>query len=544
MKIIKFRNKFTKARYPLRKRLCIYLSNRLLELSATLPKFQGGLIARLQTIDEHRKTATFSVARPNDVNIEFLYLWIFETFLIGESEELRQGLQSLFDDFSKSRYIIPRKVEQGDIDEIFKKMGESLLGLSWHRIGLIDILGNKDKVKSKRNWIEHFDLCVHHHSPSFVTVSFGVEPTIAFKNIVRNAILQDIPHRVEFKFPKSLKRLKLWFTFPAYSKLYSPHVKRELIENLMLEFKFEAVEIISRYLKGFFVRSGAPMPNIELFVENSSASQEADSIESESEKKSLFFWDSLGMNKRDFGYFKSEQGDIGIFLIDRHTENVIDKPFKLLIDKRKIVENLKSSDDIDARIIYDSGYYVEALTPILITKEILQLMLRENMSINKLLLNKASFKQSFLDIYTFKKLISLKQKINNLHLPFKRILLEFEADWIRTEAKATGLPRLINNLRIDKQNNKNDFLTVVIDKIKFETKVAKENFEFINTAVNELLQAETVESNYKIQRRILYLTIVIALLTVITALPEEMRGMLFSYFTESYREIIRQLIKK
>ena len=529
MKTIKFKNKFTKARYSLKKSFCIHLSNWLLESAAKLPKFQGGIVANLQKIDEHRKKDVFSVSKPDGVDLEFLHLWILETFLIGELDELRHGLQNLFGDFSKTRYIIPPKAEREDIDEVFKRIGKSLLGLSLHRIGFIDVLGNKEKVKGKRNWIENFNVSVHHFSPSFVAVSFGVEPTTAFKKIIHDVLSEDVPGRVEFKLPKSLKQLKLWFTFPSYSQLFSTHVKRELIENLMLEFKFEAIEIIKQYLKGIFIRSGFQIPSIELYLEQSSISQKAEPNQSEAEKKSQLFWDSIGMNKRDLGYFRSEQNDIGIFLPYWHSKDLIDKPFKILVDKAKVVENQKGTNDIYHKIIHEKEYYIEALTPILIIQELLQCILRENVSMIKLLLNRVSIKAAFFKRHTFKKLILLKQKTNGLYLLFKRIKLEFKADWIKIRAKNSGLPILVNNRNIVKQSNESDFLTSVIEQVKYEIELAQENLEFINTAVNELLQAETIESNYKVQRGMFWLTIVMILLAVITALPEKMREEAFSY---------------
>lgn len=529
MKTIKFKNKFTKARYSLKKSLCIYLSNWLLESAAKLPKFRGGIVANLQVIGEHRKKGVFSVAKPDGVVLEFLHLWILETFLIGDLDELRHGLQSLFGDFSKTRYIIPPKAKREDIDEAFKRIGKSLLSLSLHRIGFIDVLGNKEKVKGKRNWIENFNVSVHHFSPSFVTVSFGVEPTATFKKIVQDVLLEDVPDRVEFKLPKSLKQLKLWFTFPECSQLFSTHVKRELIENLMLELKFEAIEIIKQYLKGIFIKSNFQIPSIELYLEQSSISQKAEPNQSEAEKKSQLFWDSIGMSKRDLGYFRNEQDGLGIFLPYWHSEDLIDKPFKILVDKAKVVENQKSSNEMHRRIIHETGFYIEALTPILIIQELLQHILKENVSISKLLLNRVSFKASFFKRHTFKKLILLKQKINDLYLLFKRIKLEFKADWIKIKTKNSGLPILLNNSSIAKQSNESDFLTRVINQVKYEIEIAQENFEFINTAVNELLQADIIESNYKVQRGMFYLTIVMFFLAVITALPEKMREGAFNY---------------
>ncbi|MEW6601176.1 MAG: hypothetical protein AB1499_09410 [Nitrospirota bacterium] len=364
---IKFKNKFTKSRHPLKKSLRINLSNWILESVAKLPKFQGGLVHSLQTIDEHRKREVFSVAKPDDVDLEFLHIWIFETFLIGDIDELKQGLQNLFSDFSKTRYIIPFKTKTEDIDNTFKGIGNSLLSLSQHRIGLIDVLGNTEKLRSKRTWIENFHVSVHHFSQSFVTVSFGVEPTPLFKQIVHDVLLDETPARIDFILPKSLKHLKLWSTFPGYSQMFSVHVKRECIENLMLEFKYEATNIISQYLRGIFIRNGSPIPSIELFCKKSSRNQRTGNHQSEVVGKKCLFWDSVGMSKRSLDYFENEKEGLSIFLSNYYEKETIDKPFKLLLEKAKA--NLKSdADAINDRLIHETEYYLETLSPILIVQ--------------------------------------------------------------------------------------------------------------------------------------------------------------------------------
>lgn len=416
------------------------------------------------------------------------------------------------------------------------------MSLSWHHIGLVDVLANNHKVKSKRNWIDNFNVSIHHHSPSFVTVSFGVEPTSTFKKIVHDALLNNVPDRVVFKLPQSFRRLKLGLKLPARSILPSELVKQELIENLMIEFKCEATAIISQYLKGIFIRNGSPIPSIELFCENPLGSQVPEAIQAASEIATRLFWDSIGMSKDDVGYYKNEENGLGIFLPNHYRKDAIDKAFKLLFEKLK-VNRASDADDIDDEIIRKTEGYLEVLTPILIIQGILQHVLKENMSINKTLLNKATFKRSFINKNTFRKLLSLKQKINILQLPYNRILLEFKEDWIRAEAKYAELPRMINDLKINKKNRESDFLTNIIEQIKYELKVAQENFNFINAAVNEFVQAETVDSNYKVQKTMLVLTIVIVLLTVITALPEETRKMMFSLISAIYHETIQYWAK-
>ncbi|MEW6601175.1 MAG: hypothetical protein AB1499_09405 [Nitrospirota bacterium] len=155
---------------------------------------------------------------------------------------------------------------------------------------------------------------------------------------------------------------------------------------------------------------------------------------------------------------------------------------------------------------------------------------------------KTSFNRSFTDKTTFRKLISLKQKINILQLLFNRISIEFKDDWIKFTAKRSGLPRMINKLEGDKQYKESDFLTSMMDRIKLKTKVAQDNFEFLNAAVNELLQAENVDSNFKVQKRMLWLTIVMAFLTVITALPEGSRIIIFRLVSDRFRETINLIV--
>lgn len=419
METVKFKNKFTKYRYPLKKRWGIYLSNFILELVAKLPKFQGGLIHRLQIINEHRKRNNLNVVKPREIGFEFLHVWVCETFPIEDISKLRHGLKGLFGDFSKTRFIIPFLKDKEELNRIIDDIEDSVLKASWYNVGSIDVLSNNDRLESKREWIDDINVEIHHFYSSFVTVCFGVEPSKTFKSIINNLLAEDIPARIIFGFPRNLKGFKRWLYFPAYSKTFATNVKREVIEDLMLEFKFEVVRIISKYFQGLFHKTGLPLPSVELFCENAFVPKRNNNNQAEQEKKSFIFWDSLGMSKKGLDHFDNEEAGYSIFVSNQSIENSIERPYKILIEKSK-VQSGSIDGNFNDKIIHNTNYYLEVLTPIIITQEIIHNLLKESILIKKSIfsINTIINKQIPFKRIPLAKLISLKQRINTLYTFF------------------------------------------------------------------------------------------------------------------------------
>jgi hypothetical protein len=110
----------------------------------------------------------------------------------------------------------------------------------------------------------------------------------------------------------------------------------------------------------------------------------------------------------------------------------------------------------------------------------------------------------------------MKLRIDETYTIFQRLALDFDKARVANHAQHSGLPELKEDL----QNHAMEYLTASLDSITFKIQNAEKGFSAINSITSEFLQTKSIESNYRIQKTIVWLTVFIILLTIVSLLSE------------------------
>lgn len=520
--MIKFRNKFTRSKYSFREALGIKLSESILRFTSNLPRFQGGLIHELQGIDEFRKRDIFTVRKPDDLELLFLQVWIFESFFIEDVGVLRQGLQKFLGAFPNRRFLVP-PIEDKKINKMFEDIENRVFGSSWHNIGIVDVAGNSRSHKTQ--WIDNLHVFVQHFYPSFVSVGIGINPSKSFKRLIDDELAREFHDRVVLRRPS----IAWWKSgLVGYSQISAYLVKSEFIEDLMLEFKMEATNIISSFFQGIFLKRDKPIPSIELFIEKQLPVK---TEETEAERINLF-WDSIGMDRAGSMSFKNQEEGFSLFPAGTSSnKKLIDRPYKIIVAESQTSREDRFRD-IETQIIDSVRYRVEGLLPLILIHELIDDLLREILYFKKHLFKVIRGKRTkiFFKRVALKKLIDMKLRVNETYSIFQRLVLDFNRARVKDHVQQSGLPELKHVIK----DHAIEYLTASLDNITYKIQNAEKGFVFINSSTDELLQTKKIESDYRLQKIIVGLTLAILLLTVALLFSEKSRETIIQWLLNRF----------
>lgn len=82
--------------------------------------------------------------------------------------------------------------------------------------------------------------------------------------------------------------------------------------------------------------------------------------------------------------------------------------------------------------------------------------------------------------------------------------MDFSEENIRFSAQHSGLPKMVNNTLYGNEKEITNFLSFVISNINHQIIIVKENIDFINKSINEIMQVKIIGSNYKIQKSLFF----------------------------------------
>lgn len=274
-------------RYPLKKRLRIAASRRLINFACGLPRVQRGPLARLQSfgkmeeLREHDYTAC-----PDGVTLTPFNVTYFDLCFVEDSYRLCKGLKAM------RRDLRPRAgaaLANVDLDEWFRHTNQRVGGWSTLNVGNFDFTTLKDAPALVSDAFVHLS----HFLPSAICTQVCVSPTNEFKGRFQRLISTNARHRPTIH--RFLRARRGWSISWPPTHL----IRQEEIEDLFLELNKQVVLVLRQYLRCGWLRLGA-LPSMEAFV-----LEEGDRANDAPEHRR--FWHSVDMLQAPcFSYTQSE----------------------------------------------------------------------------------------------------------------------------------------------------------------------------------------------------------------------------------------------
>lgn len=240
-------------RYPLKKRLRIAASRKLIDFACALPSVQRGPLARLQSfgkmkaLREHDHTAC-----PDGVTLTPFNVTYFDLCFVEDFHKLRKGLKAMRRDMKPRAGAMDTTL---DLDEWFGQTNQRVGGWFTRHLGNFDFTTLKDAPALISDAFVH----ISHFLPSAICTQVCVSPTGEFKERFQRLISTNARHRPTIH--RFLRARRGWsISWPA-----THLIRQEQIEDLFLELNMQIVRVLRQYLRCGWLPLGA-LPSTEAFV--------------------------------------------------------------------------------------------------------------------------------------------------------------------------------------------------------------------------------------------------------------------------------------
>jgi hypothetical protein len=329
---------------PLKERLWNKFSDCLLDLSECIPPVKKGPIRWLQEVRQEEPNFT-SNACPSGVTLELKCIWLCEVIPIENFERQIPSIARLFQEHKTKRFF-PSARSTKDLLATLRGFKETVLGSSWHNMGLLDC----DKFKNSE--IDYMTVEMESISAGHVAIYVRINLRKKFLAKINAIIRTDFPPYTVLSPPSSFRALiHGWL---GWSSSSGETKKLQKLQSTLFDVKDSARMHLSKYFSGFLFRPGHILPSVELWVKEETSQEIGDPNRAPFKT----FWDSVGFPKSGFEtYVEQSTGNYSIILPN---QDISDLPIKILCDKGKMQKESGHSS-IDDQIAHHVNYWIPTL---------------------------------------------------------------------------------------------------------------------------------------------------------------------------------------
>jgi len=478
------------------------VGNKYLDLVEKLPKIDKGFISRLQTIRECQRIDSkrvFESGRPpENVDIDFLGIQLFEAFDLSNFKALNIGLAKLFKGGNNSF---------NGLDNINQNKG-NLTGVGWVFIGHIAKKNNNRFVRpsvvlpSLPEFVNNIELRLYRILPSqyvmSIDVCFDKIVTEQFNNIINKSYLPKV--KLHSLLPWNISK-------KGYTQYPSNFTAEEELTKWINSLRHSIEKCICPFFNGSFTNSYCKN-KVKLPCINWLILKDDDKIE-----MSLSDWLTRHRWLRSIGFSEttsdiSYKSNESIFATPCTNKNTI-SPYVVIALKNDILKTNDSTagfgNEINA-IWHNLGYTKAELTKALSIIFLLQLMRKElkntRLKIVEILKHK-SFRK-------FNKTLDVNSSLQSISTKIHEINREFNKNNAFIKHELNELASAKN--RFDDNNNlKEDTFSFI--EIHFKTLL--DTLNVLEKSFSDYINNTNIRIMFKLQSRILGITIVATIATII-----------------------------
>ena len=491
----------------------VTLSRKYLDWGIKFPRIGYRFIPEIKDIHEHqlrRSEEEYKKSRPPEgTEIEFLYFRLMELFHFEEFKLLRGGLNKLFPGIEGGH-------RETDFSTFFRRYTESIssggiyysLGVIYRKVRRGPLPKAFREIRKLPKEVKYINVSMHKILSSSIVVAFDVHLT---KEATETLI--------KLQQSRYLRRLRFSSLLPwklsGYKFSQEPigHVKSEKILSWLREMRKGVEKTIKPYLCGYFLKQRSvnvsKLPAIEIYTLKGLPDVEEPFKIWHQEARN--WWRSLGFN-----FFADVYGN-GKFLFTWPGFDRLEGSFayRCVVFWKSYVNLLDRNNyqnDTDG-IKINTRFTLDTFLPCI---ELIEFYETAKRNIEKLRQNVfISMKRRSFSWFKLNNLINLNNSVMYESMLQERISMEFEE---RKEAIRHAMAPYddIIKIKLNIGDSGGQYLRETLIKgVMWRITRLRKHFSVMKNSFSEYLSVRNMEALFTLQRRILLLTVIIAIATII-----------------------------
>lgn len=442
--------------------------------------------------DEDSNDTLLKTRPPKEVEIEYFYFRLFDTFQIENVDDLLNGLRRLFPNFDDPFL-------RGDYYRKFIQNATGINGGGWLNLGYIyrdrkgRHFGNKVReLRSLPPYIDYIHIELHKVLPSVFAITYDVHLE---ENVTKQLTeLQNSPYKSEIQFRKLIPYGKLG---GGYSTNPAERVMREEIINWLSRLRSEVEKHLEVFLAGDFLKDkpskNTRLPSVEVFsIRGIPKTKPAirDWI-----KKSSRWLESLGFNLLHIHSFTD--GKL-IFVPNwRQDDESSNISHRIIVSWDTYVKSINSKmyggDEKSAVNHNTQEGFLAPILPLLVMLEMLARFQEKFENIRRDVLK--TIKPSLIHGIHFGKYIKLSDTVLQASVLHDRIAKDFrfEVKYISSELREISSFSEIGRVQKNKYQKLDKDL---LGRIEFKVNLLKEHVDFAMTWLSQYLALRNISVTY------------------------------------------------
>jgi hypothetical protein len=491
----------------------VYLSRKYLDCAENLPQSRWGVVQRLKDIREHQRRVSeneYKESRiPQGMEIDYLYFRLIEMFHVEEFDNLQKCLIELLpelEDNYRNRHFSTQ----------FREFARTIAGGGFISLGCIyrDVKGRVlfkksfREIKALPSEIDFVVVSLHKILPSAFFVTFDV-------HLNREATGHLLQLQEEHYLPKlRFFRLAPWKVHRSgYSEESVEMVRIQEIFRWIDKLRSGVEECIKPFISGYFMaQTTHAKPHLPL-IEVYGIKGLPEGIDAfQTWRKGAWKWsESLGFHFH-FDIFGDEKV---LFTRPRYGSTFGYPAYRLIVLWEQYLHTIRP-DDLDggrSAIKHDVSYTLDAILACVAIDEFLRSAQRNVETLRQDIYGK--MRNRFLPLFKMNRLVRLNNIVKQESMILERIAMEFEQEWkfIHHEMEPIkALNAIENHTKGREVRNLRDLM---MESIRFRINLIRKHFSLVANSFSEYVALRNMEATYRLQRSIFWLTIIVAVATVI-----------------------------
>ena len=191
-------------------------------------------------------------AKPSHLDLNLISISTSDYIPIEDIDKLEKGLHKLFKIYKPKLF----DHDSSRIKDFCNEVSQNIHGGSWSLFGTISI-GSNSKLSK---FVESIEISATHLSSSSIILGFNIRPSEKFIYNYKNIMEKNIGDETTLK-----PRFKNFFTFWNNKTIPGESAKARMIEDLMLELKWQTLKEISKHINIHFTDNRIVTPSIEVY---------------------------------------------------------------------------------------------------------------------------------------------------------------------------------------------------------------------------------------------------------------------------------------
>jgi len=472
-----------------------------LDLAETLPKFNGGRIHSLQSIRELQRADAqkqFERSRPMEgVSVRFDRLLLIELFPIEDYDDLEQQLRRLFPG--------DRKIEE-TIDSIAGN-AESLFQAGWFNVGHIVRENAKPSLypfaltalPELPEEVKRIEVSVSKILPSLFAVSFDIEMTEKATDRLNSLLNQRFLTEVTFKGILPTRR-----NLGNRSMLGSDQVMRRAVLQSLSSLRLRIERSLGSRIRGLFLRmpkgSSTLLPALEML----SIRDESGDVTAVGEtlRRNASWADCFGVTHWLADYLFVKPGMLFQWPNDWRGQEMTCYKLVSFNDGKE-----EPNESQDLKYLLLRGIVISS-TPLIAILGIIESVRRD---VEKL---RFAVYRTLTDESSFRRLASEIRLNNNVQIKemiLSRLQFELKESKLVVEDAAQNLREFVAL----GQRQTNPLGDVFLHTIQGQLHIVSGHGKVVSGALSDYLERRNLEFNFRLQKRLLWWTASISILTIL-----------------------------